>query len=203
MNMTQRNTITDLSRITEAMNLNGPIENYLWDELTCGSYWDNIGQIASQLECASCAAGSWSDMIYTYDIKQKLSDPDWQEAIEQAFADYTDATGESPTINPYGLGFTLDGVVTFAVDWVAHDLASRLRSLGRVAVVQVYQDTLDPNPDLIAFDTDWEAQDWRSEEIELRVQRYFDNSPFAVSEEDRESMRKSEAELVTIIVESL
>lgn len=201
--MTNRNTITDLSRITEAMQLDGPIEHYLWGELTDGSYWNTIEQIASQLECASCAAGSWSDMIYTYDIKKKLADPDWQEAIEQAIEDYTDTVGEAPTIDPYGSRFTLEGVVTFAVDWVAHELASRLRSLGRVAVVEVYVDTMDSSPDVIAFDTDWEAYDFLHEEVERRVEHLVSHSPYAVSEEEREAMQGQEYQLVIIREESL
>lgn len=201
--MTIRNTITDLSRITEAMQLKGPIEYYLWEELTDGCYWDTIEQIASQLETASCSAGSWSGMIYTYDIKQKLSDPDWQEAIEQALEDYTDATGEAPTIDPYGSGFTLEGVVTFAVDWVAHELSSRLRSLVRVAVVEVYADTMDSHPDVIAFDTNWEAQDFLHDEVERRVEHSVSHSPYAVTDEEREAMLEQEYELVIIREETL
>lgn len=190
--MTKRNTITDLSRITKAMQLDGPIEHYLWDELTDGCYWDTVEQIASHLETASCALGSWFDMIYTQDIKLKLADTDWQEAIEQAFDDYTDATGEAPTIDPHGSGFKLEGVVTFAVDWVAYELASRLRSLGRVAVVEVYGDTMDSHPDVIAFDTYWEAQNFMHEEVERRVQHRVSHSHYAVSEEEREAMLEQE-----------
>ena len=201
--MPNRNTITDLSRITEAMQLKGPIEHYLWDELTGGSYWETVEQIASQLECASCAAGSWSQLIYTYDIKQNLSDLDWQEAIDKAFEDYTDAVGEAPIIDPYGSGFTLEGVVTFAVDWVAHELASRLRSLGRVAVVEFYVDTMDSNPDIIAFDTDWEAHDFMHEEVERRVEHLVSHSPYPVTEEEREAVQEQEYQLVIIREESL
>ena len=59
-----RNTITDITRITQALDLTGAIEAYLWDELTDGNYWHSIEDIARQLESASCANGSWSQMIY-------------------------------------------------------------------------------------------------------------------------------------------
>ena len=91
-----KNAITDLESITQALNLSGPIESYLWDELTDGYSWDSIDSIASQLESASCAAGSWNDLIYTRDILDKLADSDWLNAIEQAVDDFGDATGESP-----------------------------------------------------------------------------------------------------------
>ena len=195
--------ITDLSRITDAMAITGPIENYIWDELTDSNNWDSIESIANQLEMASCASGSWSEMIYYCDIEKKLGDSDWREAIGKAVDEFQDCTGESPNFNQNGLGFDLYQVVTFAVDWVAQELANRLRGLERVAVVTVAQDSLDPNPDVIAFDTDWEAQEWRFEEIERRVQHYVDHSPFAVSEEERESMFEAEAQLVTITEERL
>jgi|5_EtaG_2_1085323.scaffolds.fasta_scaffold14729_3 hypothetical protein len=195
--------ITDLSRITEAMAITGPIEDYIWEELTDGCEWDSIESIANQLELASCAAGSWSDMIYYCDIEKKLGDSDWREAIGKAVDSYQDCTGESPNFNQNGLGFDLYQVVTFAVDWTAQELASRLRGLERVAVATVAQDSLDSDPDVIAFDTEWEAQDWMYEEIERRVQHCVDHSPYAVSEEERESMFEVEAHLVTITEERL
>ena len=195
--------ITDLSRITEAMSITGPIENYIWDELTGYCEWDSIESIARRLETASCAAGSWSDMIYYCDIDKRLGDSDWREAIGKAVDSYQYRTGESPNFNQNGLGFDLYQVVTFAVDWTAQELASRLRGLERVAVVTVAQDSLDSSPDVIAFDTEWEAQDWMYEEIERRVQHCVDHSSFAVSEDERESMFEVEAQLVTITKESL
>ena len=195
--------ITDLSRITDAMAITGPIENYIWDELTDSCEWESIESIANHLEMASCAAGSWSEMIYYCDIERKLGDSDWREAIGKAVDEYQDCTGESPNFNQNGLGFDLYQVVTFAVDWVAQELANRLRGLERVAVVTVAQDSLDSNPDVIAFDTDWEAQEWVLDEIERRVQHCVDHSPFAVSEEERESMFEAEAQLVTITEERL
>jgi len=197
------NYITDLTHITDAMAITGPIENYIWDELTDGNYWESIENIASQLESASCAAGSWSDMIYTKDIQDKLNDSAWREAIDEAIADYLDCTGESPNLDPYGAGFELSHAVTFSVDWTATMLASRLRNLGRVAVVSASIDSLDPNPDVIAFDTDFEAQEWVEEEIARRVQHHVEHNPYAISEVDLEGMIEQESALFTIKEEAL
>ena len=51
-----RQTITDLDRITQALNLSNPIEHMLWDELDQPHAWESIGQIINQLESASCSA---------------------------------------------------------------------------------------------------------------------------------------------------
>lgn len=192
-----KNCITDLDRITAAIDPTGAIETYLWDELTNGAYWDSIGQMINQLESASCAAGSWSRMIYTRDILDCLADPQWQADIDDAIADWRDNTGESPDFPD------LSSMVTFAVDHVAYQLASKLRSLDHVAVVTAAADSCDPCPDVIAFDTVWEAEDWVAEEIERRVQHAVDHSPHPVSEDDRDSMVETETELFTITDERL
>lgn len=191
------NRITDLNRITAAIDPTGAIENYLWDELTDGAYWESIGQMVNQLESASCAASSWGRMIYTRDILGCLADPQWQADIDDAIADWRDNTGESPDLPD------LSSMVTFAVDHVAYQLASKLRSLDHVAVVTAAADSCDPNPDVIAFDTVWEAEDWVAEEIERRVQYAVDHSPHPVSEDDRDSMVETETELFTITDERL
>lgn len=191
------NRITDLDRITAAIDPTGAIETYLWDELTDGAYWESIGQMVNQLESASCAAGSWSRMIYTRDILDCLADPQWQADIDDAIADWRDNTGESPDFPD------LSSMVTFAVDHVAYQLASKLRSLDHVAVVTAAADSCDPCPDVIAFDTVWEAEDWVAEEIERRVQYAVDHSPYPVSEDDRDSMVETETELFTITDERL
>jgi hypothetical protein len=123
--------ITDFDRITTAIDPTGAIESYIWEEIL-GCQWESIGQIAQQLEMASCSHGSWSGMIYTRDILDKLSDPQWVEDIESAFADYGDNTGEAFDFDAVG-GFSLSSTVTFAVDWVAQQLARKLRYLDRVA----------------------------------------------------------------------
>ena len=94
-------------------------------------------------------------------------------------------------------------MVTFAVDWVAHRLASRLRSLDHVAVVVAASDSCDPKPDVIAFDAYWEAEDWVAEEIERRVQHMVDHSPHPVTEDERDQWAEVEAQLFTITDERL
>ena len=93
--------------------------------------------------------------------------------------------------------------MTFAVDWVAQRLASRLRHLDRVAVVIAPVDAMDSHPDVIAFDTVYEAQEWVADEIERRVQHQVDHSPYTVTEDDRQAMTENESTLFTITEERL
>lgn len=198
-----RNAITDLDRIRDALDIKGAIEEMIWEELDTPHNWEAVGQIASQLESASCSAGSWNEMIYTRDILDKLSDPKWVQDIEDAVAAFEDATGESPVFDPYGSGFSLSAVVTFAVDWIANELAHRLRSLDRVAVVTAASDSLDPHPDVIAFESVWEAEDFIAYEIENRVQYRVDHSPYPVTEDERDQWAEDEAQLFQIKDERL
>jgi hypothetical protein len=190
-------TITDLDRITLALDITGAIETYIWDELTDGNYWHSVEDIARQLESASCANGSWNSMIYTRDIYTRLSDPQWCDDIDQAIDDFCDATGESPDLTSLG------AMVTFAVDWVASNLAHRLRSLDSVAVVTAAIASLDPSPDVIAFAEVSEAEDWVAEEVDRRVQHQVDHSPYPVTEADRDAMTELEGTLFTITEESI
>lgn len=194
--------ITDITRITEALDPTGAIETYIWDEiLNC--QWETVGQIINQLELASCAAGSWSGMIYTRDILDRLANPQWVADIEQAIEDYTDATGESPTFDPYGSGFSLSSVVTFAVDWVAYEIASRLRSLDQVAVVTASVDSMDPQPERIAFASVWEAEDWVAEEVERRVSHRVQHHSHTVTEQELDEWRDDELRLMALTEERL
>lgn len=190
-------TITDLEPITSELDPTGAIESYLWEELTDGSHWSSVEEIARQLETASCANGSWSGLIYTRDIYEKLSDPQWQDDIDQALADFSDATGETPDLS------TLGEMVTFAVDFVAGELASKLRSLGKVAVVTVSQDSLDPSPMVIAFASESTACDWVADEVERRVDHMVQHSLHCVSEAEREMWSEEEASLFHINMEVL
>ena len=192
-----RNSINDITRITEALDITGAIESYIWEELTDGNYWHSVKDIARQLETASCANGSWNQMIYTRDILDRLSDPQWQDDVDQAIEDFGDATGEVLEVP------SLESAVIFAVDWTASNLAHRIRSLDSVAVVTAAVDTLDPSPDVIAFADVSEAQDWVAEEVERRVQHQVDHSPHAVTEADREAMTAVEFTLFTITEESI
>jgi hypothetical protein len=197
-----KNAITDLESITHALNLSGPIESYLWDELTGGNYWDSIDSIASQLESASCSDGSWNELIYTRDILDKLSDSDWLNAIEQAIDDYGDATGESPNFTHNG-PFCLSNVVTFAVDWVANELAHKLRSLDSVWLVTAAVDSLDPSPEIIALATESEALDWINEAIDSRIEWQIQGSVYMLEESELDDMREQESQLFTMKEESL
>lgn len=192
-----RNTITDLDRITLALDPTGAIETYLWDELTDGNYWHSVEDIARQLESASCAQGSWNSMIYTRDIYERLADPQWCDDIDEVIDEFCDATGESPDLTSLG------AMVTFAVDQTASNLAYRLRSLDRVAVVTSAIDSLDPSPEVIAFAYVSEAEDWVAEDVERRVQHQIDHSPYPVTEADREAMTEVEFTLFTITEESI
>ena len=190
-------TITDITRITEALDITGAIETYLWDELTDGNYWHSVKDIARQLETASCANGSWNQMIYTRDILDRLSDPQWQDDIDETLDQFGSYTDESPDIT------SLESAVIFAVNRTASNLAHRLRSLDSVAVVTAAVDSLDPSPDVIAFADVSDAEDWISEEVERRVQYQVDHSPHAVTEADREAMTEVEFTLFTITEESI
>lgn len=194
--------ITDLSRITVELEPTGAIENYLWEEIT-DSKWSNIDSIVSQLEMASCSAGSWSDMIYTRDILAKLSDDQWVSDIEEVVAEYEDEIGETPNFDPYGSGFSLSAVVTFAVDWVAHRLASRIRAMGSVAVVTCAVDSLDPHPEVIAFPSLWEAEEWVSEQVQARMDYRVQHSQYPVTEEDIAQWEEEEMQLFTVEDERL
>lgn len=197
-----KDTITDLESITQALNLSGPIESYLWEELTDGPYWSSVDSIASQLESASCSAGSWSDLIYTRDILDKLADREWLNDIEQAVDDYGDATGESPNFNPRG-PFSLSDVVTFAVDWVANELANKLRGLDSVWIVTSSVDSLDPSPEIIALATESEALDWINEAIDSRIEWQVQHSVYMLEESELDGMREQESCLFNMKEESL
>lgn len=197
-----QNEITAFDRLTIELDPTGAIETYLWDELM-GCKWSEVSQIVDQLEMASCSSGSWSEMVYTRDILDKLADPQWVADIDEAIAEYVDATGETPTFDPYGSGFELSHTVTFAVDWVASRLANKLRSLGTVAVVTVASDSLDPFPDRIAFPSEWEATDWVSDEVQRRLDHRVSHSPTLVDEDELAQWEEEEMQLIQINLERL
>lgn len=197
-----QNEITDLTRITLELDPTGAIESYIWDEMT-GCKWASLESIVSQLEMASCSAGSWGEMIYTHDILDKLADPQWVQDIEEAIAEYEDATGEAPTFDPYGSGFSLSATVTFAVDWVAQRLASRLRHMGSVAVVTVASDSLDPFPERIAFPSEWEAAEWVADEVQRRIEHLVQHSSYPVTDEELQHWEEEELQLILINTERL
>jgi len=194
-----QNPITNLDHIKDALDITGAIENYLWDGL-CDYEFSSVENLLSQLERASAAHGSWSGMIYTTDILERFNDVGWVVAIEQAIEDYQDATGESPN---FGKPFDLSSLVTFAVDWTASELASRMRSNSHAYVVTYAIDTLDPKPMRVAFLNEWEAQDWIEESVSERIQHIVDHSPYTISETELEIIRETEMSLVHIETESI
>lgn len=193
-----RHEITDLRNLTAALDLS-TIEAYLWEELTQYGRWNTVEQILQQLESASCSSGSWSGLIYTRDIRDKLSDWDWCDDIEAATQDYTDNTGEQPNLDP----FTLDSLVTFAVDWKAYSLASKIRSLGTVYIVTISGDSCDPRPDCTVFTDEDEATEYAAEEVQRRVDWRVQHAHHTVTEEGREEWEQEEWALVTTEEESL
>lgn len=197
-----QNEITDFDRLTLELNPTGAIESYIWEELL-DCKWSEVSQILGQLESASCSAGSWSGMTYTRDILDRLADSQWVSDIDEAIAEYVDATGEAPTFDPYGACFELSHTVTFAVDWVAHRLAGRLRNFVRVAVVTVASDSCDPCPERIAFASEWEATEWVVDEVQRRLDHRVSHSPYPVSDEDLQNWEEEEMTLIQINVESL
>jgi hypothetical protein len=190
-------TITDLDRITAAIDPTGAIEFYIWDQLTDGCYWESVSQIIAQLESAACAHGSWGGMIYTRDILDRLSDPQWVDDIDTAIQEYFNETGETFDFS------SLSETVTFAVDWVAQRLASRLRGLDRVAVVVASVDAMDPHPDVIAFDTVWEAEGWVEDEIQRRICDRITDSDTPVTADERDSWIEQESALFTLTEDPL
>lgn len=58
-------------------------------------------------------------------------------------------------------------------------------------------DYMDPFPVVVFFDTEWEAQDWISEETERRVNYLVEHSPYPVSQKELEHMYEIEFSLVS------
>lgn len=198
--------ITDLDRIRAAIDIRGKgyqsnaIEAYLWDENIDQCDWSSVQQIIDHLTSATCAHGSFSGMIYTRDILDRLRDPDWVDAIDNALEAFEDAIGEQPTFDT----LDLSTLVTFAVDWYACEIASRLRSLGQVSLVAEYADTLDTRPDVIAFDDVSDAEDFihdRCAEYATQNARRYANGE--IVEESYEELFGEMAALYQITVETL
>lgn len=198
--------ITDLDFIRAAIEIRGkgyqsnPIEAFIWDDLDQPHAWNSVQQIIDHLTSATCANGSFSGMIYTRDILDRLADPDWCEAIDNALEAFEDATGEQPTFDR----LDLSTLVTFAVDWYAYEIASRLRNLGQVATVIERSDTLDPNPDVVAFEDVSDAEDWVHDRItEYATQNARRYANGEIVEESYEELFQEMAQLYTINVETL
>ena len=200
-----QNELTDIQEIIDAIKLRfdkNAIVDYLIDEhITEGGY-NSVDSLITDLELAHCAAGSFSGMIYTQDILDRLADRNWQAAIEQAFEDYADATGESPDLDRdamgYPSGFNLANLVTFAVDWMSNEVASFLRSNDRFYIVTQAVDSLDPSPERKVFLDEYEAQDYVSESLSHRMDYIVQHAQQSWTEADREAIEEQEMQLITI-----
>jgi len=205
-----QNEMTDIQEIIDAIKLqfdNNAIVEYLIDDHITQGRYNSVDSLITDLEMAHCAAGSFSGMVYTQDILDLLADPAWRDAIEQAFEDYADATGESPDIDRdamgYSSGFRLANIVTFAVDWMSNEVASFLRSNGRFYIVTQAVDSLDPSPERKVFLDEYEAQDYVSESLSQRMDYIVQHSPCSVSEQEYEELQEQELALINIEQESV
>jgi hypothetical protein len=205
-----QNEITDISEIESAIRLQfdkNPIAECILDEFICDKKYSDVDSLVTDLEMAHCAAGSFSGIIYTQDILDRLSDSEWRNAIEQAIEDYTDAVGESPSFDRdamgYFSGFHLANLVTFAVDWVSNEIASFLRSNGTFYIVTQAVDSMDPSPERKVFLCEYEAQDYVSESLQHRMDYIVQHSPYAIDESEYESLEEQESELIRLEGESV
>jgi len=167
------------------------IQQWILDELAYPVEFDSVRNLIRHLEMASCASGTWPELIYTSDIESKLADSEWRDAIDSALEEYSDATGESYTPeSPYAL----EELVTFAVDWYASDLAHRLQweSDGEgVYIVTIAQDSLDPSPEYIAFFGEYEALEYAQGVVSDRLQ-------LTGPEEDIDALEEVEWNLIKV-----
>jgi len=209
----------DISEVTENIRNHFSIGNghflesrneiveYISDEFIDSNRYDSMESLILDLEMAHCAAGSFPGMIYTRDILDRLADRDWQNAIEQAIEDYTDATGESPEFDRDCMGhrdtFRMENLVTFAVDWYSNEIASFLRSNGEFYVVTEVVDSFDPSPVRKVFFCEYEAEDWVTVGIQARVDYRIQHSAESVSGAEYDAMVEEESECFTINMESV
>jgi hypothetical protein len=59
-------------------------------------------------------------------------------------------------------------------------------------------DSLDPNPDQWTFDSEHEALDFLSDEIERRIAFQIEHSPYTLDESEYEALREVETSLARI-----
>jgi len=205
-----RNELTDIQELVDAIKLQfagNAIVEYLIDEhITQGGY-NSVDSLITDLEMAHCAAGSFSGMVYTQDILDRLSDPAWRGAIELAIDSYTDAVGESPEFDRDWMGyrdtFRLENVVTFAVDWMSDEIASFLRSNDRFYIVTQAIDSLDPKPERKVFLDEYDAQEYISESLSQRMDYIVQHSPHSISESEYKALQEQELALMNIEQESV
>tara|TARA_R110000824_G_scaffold21526_1_gene80206 strand:+ start:241 stop:462 length:222 start_codon:yes stop_codon:yes gene_type:complete len=59
-------------------------------------------------------------------------------------------------------------------------------------------DSLDPKPDVIKFEEQWEALEFASEEMQRRVDFQVQHSPYSLSEQDVREIEEHETQLIRI-----
>ena len=59
-------------------------------------------------------------------------------------------------------------------------------------------DSLDPNPEIMEFDEEWEAQDWAHMAVQGRVEMIVSHSPHTVSESELQELYDTEYSLIRI-----
>ena len=59
-------------------------------------------------------------------------------------------------------------------------------------------DSLDPQPDVIKFEEQWEALEFASEEMQRRVDFQVQHSPYSLSEQDVREIEEHETQLIRI-----
>jgi len=205
-----QNEITDISEVTDAIHnqfQRNAIVDYLIDDHISEGRYSTMESLITDLEMAHCAAGSFSGMIYTGDVLDRLSDPDWRDAIEIAIDSYTDAVGESPSFDRDSMGyrdtFRLENVVTFAVDWMSSEVANFLRSNGQFYVVTQAVDSLDPKPERKVFIDQYDAQEHVNESLQSRMDHIVKHSQYTISESEYDELQESELLLMNIESESV
>jgi hypothetical protein len=166
-----------------------PIQSHICDMMEDNEYSD-VKSLVADLQQAHWAAGSFN-MIYNWEIEDRLNRPEWREAINKALDAYQDATGET-----FGIS-TLSDALTMAIDWVSNDLSYLVDSV-RYWLVTEAVDSLDPSPDQYLFTSEQEALDHVSEGIQTRVDYIVQHSPHSISEDELQALEEQESELFRV-----
>ena len=167
-----------------------PIQSHICDMMEDGEYND-VKSLVADLQQSRWESGSFN-LIYNWEIEDRLNRPEWREAIDQALEAYQDATGETfVRIN------RLSDALILALDWVSSDLSYLVESV-RYWLVTESVDSMDPWPDQYLFTTEQEALDHVSDGIQTRVDYIVQHSQHSVSEGELEALQEQEAQLFTV-----
>ena len=166
-----------------------PIQSHICDVFGDREYRD-VKSLVADLQQAHWASGSFN-LIYNWEIEDRLNSPDWRESINKALEAYQDATGET-----FGISMLSDALV-MALDWVSNDLSHLVDSV-RYWLVTEAVDSLDPRPDQYLYTTEQEALDHVSEGIQTRVDYIVQHSPHSISEDELQALEEQESELFRV-----